>query len=202
MLISNFFFIFSTIFMYRISIYFLKDKKLSKISTLLYSINPASIFLSCVYTESSFVLFSLMGFYFLFVKKNQILPPIFFSISTGIRSNGIILSGFFIFNFLKKTKYTIVIEFQFFFLLTKFEKKKNEFILMIVKCIITIFPFIMFQFFGYILYCSSETKREWCSLFYPNLYGFVQKEYWKVGFLKYYELKQIPNFLLASPIVN
>ena len=112
--------------MYRISIYFLKDKKLSKISTLLYSINPASIFLSCVYTESSFALFSLMGFYFLFVKKNQILPPIFFSISTGIRSNGIILSGFFIFNFLKKTKYTIVIEFQFFFfLLTKFEKKKR-----------------------------------------------------------------------------
>ena len=73
---------------------------------------------------------------------------------------------------------------------------------MFVKCIITIFPFIMFQFFGYILYCSGETKREWCSLFYPNLYGFVQKEYWKVGFLKYYELKQIPNFILASPVVR
>eukprot|EP01080_Neovahlkampfia_damariscottae_P001240 gene1240-11329_t len=182
-LISNIFFILSTIFMYRLSNHFLKDKKLSKISTLLYSINPASIFLSCVYTESSFALFSLMGLYFLFVKKNQILTPILFSISTGIRSNGTILSGFFIFNFLKN----------------KFSMK--EMILTIVQCIITIFPFITYQYFGYALYCGLETKRPWCSFIYPNLYGFVQSEYWKVGFLKYYEFKQIPNFLLASPIL-
>jgi Gpi18-like mannosyltransferase len=43
-----------------------------------------------------------MGIYFLYCEKNEFLSPIFFSLATGIRSNGIILSGFFIFNFLKK----------------------------------------------------------------------------------------------------
>lgn len=33
------------------------------------------------------------------------------------------------------------------------------------------------------------------------LYQHIQRKHWNVGFLRYWELKQIPNFLLASPIV-
>jgi phosphatidylinositol glycan class V len=34
-----------------------------------------------------------------------------------------------------------------------------------------------------------------------SLYAHVQRKYWNVGLFRYYELKQIPNFLLAAPLL-
>lgn len=33
------------------------------------------------------------------------------------------------------------------------------------------------------------------------MYVFVQKEYWNVGVFNYYEWKQLPNFILATPML-
>ena len=46
---------------------------------------------------------------------------------------------------------------------------------------------------------SSSTTLEWCAR--SVSYGHVQAKYWRVGFLAYWQLRQIPNFLLAAPIV-
>ena len=45
-------------------------------------------------------------------------------------------------------------------------------------------------------------RPEWCehgSTF--NLYSYVQRKYWNVGLFRYYEWKQVPNFILAAPVL-
>ena len=67
--------------------------------------------------------------------------------------------------------------------------------------------FAMFQVLGWLLYCSPPfqwplgSERPWCATRVPVLYSFVQEFYWNCGFLSYYEMKQLPNFLLAAPMV-
>ncbi len=46
-------------------------------------------------------------------------------------------------------------------------------------------------------WCQQEVESSTFSL-----YGYTQRQHWNVGFFRYYELKQIPNFLLAAPILG
>jgi len=57
---------------------------------------------------------------------------------------------------------------------------------------------------GYLSHCGSQQQQQpdWCSNGpYFNLYSFVQRKHWNVGLFRYYHLKQLPNFLLAAPIL-
>lgn len=51
---------------------------------------------------------------------------------------------------------------------------------------------------------AVSADRPWCSSAIPNvsaMYMFIQKEYWNVGLFRYYEWKQLPNFVLAAPML-
>ena len=50
-------------------------------------------------------------------------------------------------------------------------------------------------------FCEIVTKStpEWCNFKVPFPYSFIQSKYWEVGFLRYYQLKKIPYFIMASP---
>ncbi|EOY32361.1 GPI mannosyltransferase 2 isoform 3 [Theobroma cacao] len=74
-----------------------------------------------------------------------------------------------------------------------------------LRCICIFVPFITFQAYGYYNIClerSSDEMRPWCKARIPLLYNYIQSYYWGMGFLRYFQLKQLPNFLLASPILS
>lgn len=89
-----------------------------------------------------------------------------------------------------------------------------------VNCGLVLGPFVAVQYFGYFLYCAPAPDglraalpgvfpeqplfpdRPWCGGTVPGMYAFIQAEYWNNGFMHYYEPKQIPNFVLAAPILG
>jgi len=78
-------------------------------------------------------------------------------------------------------------------------------------------PVIFHDWRGYNFHClvsnppqqqslTSPLMPEWCESAGTgrrfSLYAHVQRKYWNVGLFHYYELKQLPNFLLAAPLLT
>lgn len=56
---------------------------------------------------------------------------------------------------------------------------------------------------AYIRLCRMASEpAEFCHRIVPNVYPYVQQRYWNVGFLRYYEWKQLPNFFIAAPVLS
>lgn len=194
----------------------LRDQRKAEIATVLFCFNPASIFFTAPYTESlySWLSFSLMLKCFEDINSVLIIVPL--SLSILCRSNGLINIGFVVYYGLKKMfNQTTVLTFITVLL-------KTFSILIIIA-----FHFGLMQVYNYYLFCfkksfnfpafikdfaiqnnfvlagnrTNESISPWCSSNPPIAYSYIQNHYWNVGFLRYYEFKQIPNFLLALPIV-
>lgn len=62
-------------------------------------------------------------------------------------------------------------------------------------------PFAIHQYTAYRAFCMHGEHPSWCSYRVPFIYGYVQDKYWNVGFLRYWTPAQLPNILLAAPIL-
>ena len=187
-----------------------QNRRLSFLAAALFCINPASVFMTAVYTECLFAMFTFLGLLCLEKRWNWS-ATLSFALATATRSNGILLCGFLAFKWLlcvsdahpKYNKFS-----QFFVFALK------RLVITGLQCVTVLLPFALYQYYAYTLYCttatssidppSTESLPLWCrwdSILPPLHYSHVQGYYWNVGFLRYFEIKQIPNFLLATPMV-
>ena len=184
------------------------DRKLAVFAVFGLLINPANVFMLSSYSES---LFLCLQMYLLYNLENNkyFIASILVSLSILVRSNGILNIVFLTYFYLKEsvkkqirphrnglvdiTKILLPMAFDSFLLLK-----------LAMYISICLFPYVAWQYHIYSVYCESDftNKDHWCGATLPLSYSYVQKKYWNVGFLQYYEFKQMPNFLLALPIVS
>ncbi|XP_066590434.1 GPI mannosyltransferase 2 [Prorops nasuta] len=223
-ILNLFCFIRSTIIFYDLSLYILKKQGLAYKATILYCINPASIFFSAVYSEA---LFAYITFYVMlasFKNKYYIFVPL--GLSAIARSNGLINIGFPIYSELKDAlKNVYLINYSLKTIVFKLFRNIccKTCIKILGIIILSLVPFILVQIYNYAKFCSNYYKvplpdhvskfgtdnnlilpsngSSWCKEAIPISYTYIQNKYWNVGFMNYYQLKQIPNFALALPVL-
>ncbi|KAF9963204.1 hypothetical protein BGZ70_007572 [Mortierella alpina] len=191
-LVANASFIVASVQLYRLSKALFGRESFAFLTAMLYVLTPSGIFMSAIYTESVFAALSFTGMLFA-ARKQYFLAAITWSISCTARSNGILYAGFILYDLIAR------MDLQSSVLQKMWALSKAAFL-----SGVTWLGFLAVQAYGYSLYClekSNLEQREWCGSTAPLVYTYVQDKYWNVGFMRYYEVKQIPNFLMAAPMV-
>lgn len=172
--------------------------------------NPANVFFISCYSESTFSAFIFTA-YSTFERFQRCLHKIrsifFFTIATVswflasfCRSNGI-LSVLFLFIYwcgeMVRTMST-----------TKDSKQLRRILwksfYFLITILAVVYPFFQHDNDGKAKLCKQDYYiSEACTAIQNqvSLYSYIQLKYWDVGFFHYYQLKQLPNFLLASPVI-
>lgn len=200
----------------------------ASVTVYLFIWNPANVFMISSYTESMFVFIQFTSL-LLMEKRYYITSAIAVGIGTLVRSNGLLNIVFLVYFCLKYRLLTTKLcsddgwkrENSSSYNLFNLELFKRvfrllhprELLMLFLLTFLSIIPFIGLQFYIASTVCTlpelkihvmennSEGGEHWCLQRFPYSYPYVQKTYWNVGFLRYYEWKQLPNFLLAAPIV-
>ena len=187
------------------------NHRLAMATCFVYSIgNPAYVFFATNYSESLFSMCALVG-YAAMARQQYALATLSWMVGSYTRSNGTIHSLWLLQHGLA----------QFCFYLTckgdrptdsntqRFSKGLGMLVLCIVAAILVALPVFFHDWHGYHRHCNdysevdSSIHPSWChddAMPGFSLYGYTQRKHWNVGLFRYYEFKQIPNFLLAFPI--
>ncbi|XP_069549378.1 palmitoyltransferase ZDHHC18-A [Brachyistius frenatus] len=224
-------FLLSVVALHALSRIVLQDRRLALLSSLLYCITPANVFMTAGYSESLFAALTFGGL-FLLEKGFTFRACLALSIATAARSNGLVNIGFLLY----LPSLHAISQIRVYRTTTKGHSKVFRYVWVIVCLLLTsllgtaiiALPFCAFQYYGYRTFCTPSISLErippalltlverkgyrvpdengppplWCMRPLPLLYSHIQDVYWDVGFLRYFELKQIPNFILALPMAT
>ncbi|NXG59474.1 PIGV mannosyltransferase, partial [Hemiprocne comata] len=203
----------------------LRCRRVAFLAALLFSISPANVFMAAAYSESMFAFLVFTAMWQL-EKGQGWLSGLLFSLASGARANGIINAGFFLHSGSKRFALQLQVGSGS---LRKLPLVWKQLLSVassaLLVCAGIFLPFALFQYYAYVRFCGpslAEAVPEplvqlaldkgyqlasttgahppWCSQRFPVVYSYIQDTYWNVGFLRYFELRQIPNFLLAFPV--
>ncbi|KFW78154.1 GPI mannosyltransferase 2, partial [Manacus vitellinus] len=205
----------------------LRRRRLAFLAALLFSLSPANVFMAAAYSESMFAFLAFCALWQL-EKGQSWLSGLLFSLASGARANGLINAGFFLYSRGKRFALQLQVGSGSLRKLPLLWKQVLSLASSAVLMSAGIFlPFALFQYYAYLRFCGPGTgldqtipepllqlardkgyhpaamdgaKPPWCSQWVPVVYSYIQDTYWNVGFLRYFELRQIPNFLLALPV--
>ncbi|NXI52726.1 PIGV mannosyltransferase, partial [Chloroceryle aenea] len=161
-------------------------------------------------------------------KGQSCLSGLLFSLASGVRANGLVNAGFFLYSCGKRFALQLQVGSGSGRELPPLWKRLlSAASSAALTCAGIFLPFALFQYYAYVRFCGagagpeqpvpglllqlaldkgyrvvamSGDKPPWCSQRFPVVYSYIQDTYWNVGFLRYFELRQIPNFLLALPV--
>lgn len=214
-------FVASTVALYGLSRLVLQDRKLALISSLIYCLTPAGVFMLAGYSETLFALLT-FGALCLLERGFTFGACFLLGLATAARANGLVNVGFLLYLPLQRSL-TQVFKEEFAW---PYSWAALRFLLTSPFYVaVTALPFCLFQFYAYCTFCLPSLTQEqispaflnlatekgyrvpdaatpvpsWCLNRVPVLYSYIQDVYWDVGFLRYFQLKQIPNFILALP---
>ncbi|NWX62230.1 PIGV mannosyltransferase, partial [Promerops cafer] len=205
----------------------LRRQRQAFLAALLFSVSPAGVFMAAAYSESMFTFLAFSAMWQL-ERGHSCLSGLLFSLASGARANGLINAGFFLYSRGKRFALQLQVGSASLRKLPLLWKQvlglASSAALM---CAGIFLPFALFQYYAYVRFCGpgtglgqsipepllqlardkgyrvagvGGTKPLWCSQRFPLVYSYIQETYWNVGFLRYFELRQIPNFLLALPV--
>lgn len=197
------------------------------LAALLFSLSPAGVFMAAAYSESVFA-FLAFGAMWQLEKGHGWLSGLLFSLASGARANGMVNAGFFLYSRGRRFALQLQVGSASLRKLPLLWKQVLSLASSAALACAGIFlPFALFQYYAYVRFCGPGTgldqsipeallqlardkgyrvagmagaKPPWCSQRFPVVYSYIQDTYWNVGFLRYFELRQIPNFLLALPV--
>eukprot|EP00540_Astrosyne_radiata_P004065 CAMPEP_0116833184 /NCGR_PEP_ID=MMETSP0418-20121206/6297_1 /TAXON_ID=1158023 /ORGANISM="Astrosyne radiata, Strain 13vi08-1A" /LENGTH=513 /DNA_ID=CAMNT_0004462609 /DNA_START=132 /DNA_END=1670 /DNA_ORIENTATION=+ len=166
----------------------------------LFCVNPAGVFFSSNYSESTFCMWTFWGY--ALWHRNRCFAVLVWMAASATRSNGSLLSGWLCLWGMSQC----IAPSQ------NVSQRLRQFLLSAFSVMLVALPGLYHDEYGRSLFCDNDNDNDnddassqpaWChqSGAFRSLYAHVQRKHWNVGFLRYYEWKQIPNFLLALPIL-
>lgn len=183
--LANACFAVSAVFFRRLSEKIVQNPTIVRRATLIYCFNPASVFFSTNYSESLYAML-LFGGLAALEGHRLALSTLLLTLATWTRANGILNACFVLAVMLRDS----------------FGRRRFPSIWAVLTTVVSMAcvasPYIAFQAYAYFKFCPNEP---WCTDRIPSVYNYVQRHIWGNGFLCYWELKQIPNFLLAAPVL-
>lgn len=229
-LLNIYFFVKSAKALYLLSEKVLGDETLALKTAQLYCINPASIFFSAAYSEAAFAFITFNGL-LEFEKRNLTRASLLFGLSGLVRANGIVNAGFIVYQKamdfvqqLTSPKWKDFVDLKT-ILIAVFSLIALTVPPLIFYVIVCLLPFAGYQYYAYSIFCNTQASYKdlpthilnygnnndyhmphtglahWCRHSPPLSYSYVQTKHWGNGFMRYYEMKQIPNFVLAAPMI-